>query len=315
MCKPWIIAVLLLSGCTALKTGVSGLGEAYHQTDRLLAAKIQRELDRLPKRLAKELSRATRKLGQQLEKELMEEIEKLRGEKVKVKPKELREGIKAGEKDAKEHILPKLREHLNNPKLRTVTLGPNNLPVGFQEFLKKQKRLVTPPPGVDLELQLLAFHLDQIGFSFLVFEGCRTAEKQAEYFRKGVSKLDGVTKISNHQICKAIDIVSLDKNGKLDWQNTKRLAYIAGVIRTIFYELKAYYAWDNRLCFRWGGAWDSSDDVAVQSFEDAYHFELRNGVGFCEKPLNLVQHDGHRLSGPYTVKIEDLLRWTENVDS
>ncbi len=35
---------------------------------------------------------------------------------------------------------------------------------------------------------------------FSILEGARTAEKQAEYFAKGVSKLDGVTNKSKHQV-------------------------------------------------------------------------------------------------------------------
>ena len=49
---------------------------------------------------------------------------------------------------------------------------------------------------------------------FWVNEGLRTTEKQQEYFRKGTSKLDGITKKSNHQLGRAVDIYYVG------WKNT-----------------------------------------------------------------------------------------------
>lgn len=92
---------------------------------------------------------------------------------------------------------------------------------------------------------------------FKVLEGLRSAAKQAEYFKKGTSMLDGVKKKSKHQLGKAVDIVPVI-NGKVETKSW-----------TPFYPMAANVkAAAKRLGIKvtWGGDW--------KSFKDGPHFEV-----------------------------------------
>lgn len=57
---------------------------------------------------------------------------------------------------------------------------------------------------------------------FFVNEGFRTQEKQQEYYKKGVSKVDGIKIKSQHQLGRAIDIYYVgwrkDKDDNEKWR-------------------------------------------------------------------------------------------------
>lgn len=60
---------------------------------------------------------------------------------------------------------------------------------------------------VDYRLNMLVGYVLAISkVDFFVNEGMRTQEKQQEYYRKGVTKADGVKNRSQHQLGKAVDI-------------------------------------------------------------------------------------------------------------
>jgi len=100
-----------------------------------------------------------------------------------------------------------------------------------------------------------------------VLEGARSDERQAELFRQGKSKLDGVTKRSKHQpiggLSYAVDVAPWP----IDWNNRERFVYLAGIIRG--------HAEALGIAIRWGGDWDGDDDLKDQTFIDLPHFELR----------------------------------------
>jgi hypothetical protein len=52
----------------------------------------------------------------------------------------------------------------------------------------------------------------------------RSAEEQRRLFDKGLSKCDGVNKVSAHQIGRAADIY-LDNNGSIEWTEEKANYY------------------------------------------------------------------------------------------
>ncbi len=53
----------------------------------------------------------------------------------------------------------------------------------------------------------------------------RSDEEQLRLFKEGKSKCDGVHKISQHQVGKAVDIYLLDTHGDLvDWKHIPKLA-------------------------------------------------------------------------------------------
>lgn len=93
---------------------------------------------------------------------------------------------------------------------------------------------------------------------FRVLEGLRTAAKQAEYFKKGTSKLDGVKKKSKHQLGKAVDIVPLI-NGKPEFRSWSPFYPMAENVKAAAKRLGVKVTW--------GGDW--------KSFPDGPHFEVQ----------------------------------------
>ena len=96
-----------------------------------------------------------------------------------------------------------------------------------------------------------------------IIEGARSEEKQKEYFAKGKSKIDGVTKKGMHQLGKAVDLAPYPIN----WKDSNKFYYMGGMIRGIAKQLN--------LKVRWGGDWDSDGNIRDQKFMDLVHIEIR----------------------------------------
>jgi len=98
-----------------------------------------------------------------------------------------------------------------------------------------------------------------------VIEGRRSPERQRELLKTGKSKtLD--SKHVTDGLSSAVDIIGLNKDGEIDWNDTK-----------------AHYAFGERVLkvaesmgvkLRWGGDWDGDGDYTDQTFNDLVHFEL-----------------------------------------
>ena len=107
-----------------------------------------------------------------------------------------------------------------------------------------------------------------------ILEGARSTEKQKKLFDEGKSKLDGVTKISKHQITKnrnksmAVDSVPYP----IDWKDLNRfyhyVGYVKGVANTLYNQGKISHK------IRCGADWDGDNSFKDQSFHDLPHFEL-----------------------------------------
>lgn len=87
--------------------------------------------------------------------------------------------------------------------------------------------------------------------------GLRTAERQNELYKKGVSKLDGYNKKSYHQTGKAFDIYAY-VDGKASWDR-KHLTAIAEHIKEVALDKFG-------VKLTWGGDW--------KSFVDMPHFQI-----------------------------------------
>lgn len=111
--------------------------------------------------------------------------------------------------------------------------------------------------GVDSRLQDICLKLIS-SFDFTVVYGLRTEEEQRKLVAEGFSK----TMNSKHLIGKAVDIAPYP----IDWKNSKRFYYMAGMVGAI--------AKDMNIKIRWGGDWDSDYDFDDQKFMDLAHFEL-----------------------------------------
>jgi len=91
-----------------------------------------------------------------------------------------------------------------------------------------------------------------------IVEGVRSAERQAELFKSKKSK----ARVSKHQTGRAIDVAPYP----IDWNDTRRFYYMAGLIRGIASEL----GYNIRL----GADWDSDGQITDQTFHDINHVEL-----------------------------------------
>tara|TARA_R110001592_G_scaffold116081_4_gene317131 strand:- start:591 stop:995 length:405 start_codon:yes stop_codon:yes gene_type:complete len=103
-------------------------------------------------------------------------------------------------------------------------------------------------------------------YDITVLEGVRSPERQAELFKKGASKLDGVTKKSNHQTGKAVDI----SPWPVDFEDTKSFYYLAGYMMA--------EAQKRKVKLRWGGDWNMDQRFSGrdpnQTFDDLVHYEI-----------------------------------------
>jgi len=124
---------------------------------------------------------------------------------------------------------------------------------------QSQERLLECDP----DLQELFTHVLQI-HDCSILEGFRGQEQQNEYFRTGKSKVKYPNGKHNQRPSKAIDVAPYP----IDWNNTKRFYYFAGIVKAAAYSLG--------LKIRWGGDWDSDNDLNDQAFMDLVHFELED---------------------------------------
>ena len=116
------------------------------------------------------------------------------------------------------------------------------------------------PALVDLCFAILQVH------DITVVYGKRSIAEQLILFNKGLSK----TMVSKHLqqedgFAHAVDLCPYP----IDWEDTKRFYYLAGMMLALAPRyLPANYT------LRWGGDWDSDNDLDDQTFMDLVHFEL-----------------------------------------
>ena len=89
--------------------------------------------------------------------------------------------------------------------------------------------------GVHQDLILVGATVYRAFNEWMVFEGMRTKEKQAEYVKKGVSW----TNNSRHLIGQAYDLLAKNKHGKYDFKEIHRLGMVRGMMDYVHQDLKA----------------------------------------------------------------------------
>lgn len=103
-----------------------------------------------------------------------------------------------------------------------------------------------------------------------VTEGHRTTEKQAEYFRDGKSKLDGVKNKSKHQETpsRAVDLMPFPAVvfGKSVWEDTYRFHVLIGLMLAA--------ASEEGVEIISGSDWGRDGSNTNDNFQDLPHFEL-----------------------------------------
>jgi peptidoglycan L-alanyl-D-glutamate endopeptidase CwlK len=112
------------------------------------------------------------------------------------------------------------------------------------------------------ELVVLAEEALMVGMDFAVIEGHRDAERQADLYHRGLSKLQWPMSKHNREPSEAFDVAPWP----IDWRDVQRFYHLAGILRAV--------ASESGLAIRWGGDWDCDFDLRDQSFMDLAHFEL-----------------------------------------
>ena len=116
--------------------------------------------------------------------------------------------------------------------------------------------------GCHPQLQLLFFEIIK-HYDCTVLEGYRNEMRQDELYRIGQSKVKYPDSKHNTTPSMAVDVAPYP----IDWNNTKRFYHFAGFVIATAKQLS--------LDIRWGGDWDSDNDLDDQMFMDLVHFELR----------------------------------------
>jgi len=93
--------------------------------------------------------------------------------------------------------------------------------------------------------------------------GHRNAVEQNEAYAAGASKLQWPESRHNTKPSEAVDVAPYP----IDWANKKRFYHFAGYVKA--------KAESMDIPIRWGGDWDSDNDLDDQHFMDLVHFELR----------------------------------------
>jgi len=115
--------------------------------------------------------------------------------------------------------------------------------------------------GVDsrlVETVTLAITISPIDFGIPSTGGLRSGSAQAQLFKDGVSKADGVNNKSYHQSGKAVDLYAY-VDGKASWDK----AHLT-IIATSMLQAAAHLGYP----LKWGGLW--------KSWQDMPHYEIKD---------------------------------------
>jgi peptidoglycan L-alanyl-D-glutamate endopeptidase CwlK len=98
---------------------------------------------------------------------------------------------------------------------------------------------------------------------FTVLSGQRGKDEQNEMYAKGAStKTYPFSKHNAMPLSEGIDIAPWP----IDWNDTERFVYLAGIIKAIAHRLN--------IDVRWGGDWDGDMRMVDENFRDYGHFEV-----------------------------------------
>ena len=101
-------------------------------------------------------------------------------------------------------------------------------------------------------------------YDCVILDGYRSNEEQQKLFKQGKSKLQAGSSKHNQSPSLAADVAPWP----LDWKDKNRFYHFAGKVQGIAQMLN--------IKIRWGGDWDSDNDLKDQNFYDLPHFELAN---------------------------------------
>jgi peptidoglycan L-alanyl-D-glutamate endopeptidase CwlK len=133
----------------------------------------------------------------------------------------------------------------------------------FKFSKKSLERLKKANPVLQLVFYRM-LEISDIDFGIVCTE--RTIEEQKELYKNGRSKIDGVTKLSKHNIAPAeAGDLMVFINGQVSWESHYYI-YLGGLFKSVCAELGVQG--------RWGGNFDMDTDILEQDFDDIGHFEI-----------------------------------------
>ena len=125
----------------------------------------------------------------------------------------------------------------------------------FKLSKRSTSRLFGTDPRI-MEIVQLALTITPVDFGIPEYGGLRSMPTQNQLFTRGLSKCDGVDKLSKHQSGTAFDVYAY-ADGKANW-STKDMTQVAAAILQAASILK--------YPLEWGGHW--------KSWRDMPHFQL-----------------------------------------
>jgi peptidoglycan LD-endopeptidase CwlK len=126
---------------------------------------------------------------------------------------------------------------------------------------RSRRRLSTCHP----DLQQL-FNAIVAVYDCTILEGARGKYRQNKLFAQGDSKVEYPNGRHNKKPSNAVDAAPWPIP---EWEDEKVFYFFAGVVKGI--------ARSMGIKIRWGGDWDSDNDLNDQTFNDLIHFELIDG--------------------------------------
>ena len=126
------------------------------------------------------------------------------------------------------------------------------------KFGKRSKEILH---SVDVKLVRILGKVIEF-YDFTVISGMRNKEEQDTLYREGRSKKLYPNSKHNSWPSKAVDIAPYP----VDWEDNESFYFLAGMIKAVAYL--------EGIKVRWGGDWDSDNDLHDQTFFDLGHFEL-----------------------------------------
>lgn len=123
---------------------------------------------------------------------------------------------------------------------------------------RSRARLDDCHPSLQVLFDEVIKHIDCI-----ILVGHRGMVDQNNAYHGGLSQLKYPQSKHNSVPAMAVDVAPYP----LDWKDTKGFYYFAGIVKGIASQLD--------INIRWGGDWDSDNDLNDQTFMDLIHFELK----------------------------------------
>lgn len=102
--------------------------------------------------------------------------------------------------------------------------------------------------------------------NFIILETHRDKERQDKLNAMGKSQVKYPNSKHNKYPSKAVDMIPLESNGDINWDNRELFTLFAGYALAVS-KMKGYD-------LRWGGDWNKNGDISDNKFDDLPHFEL-----------------------------------------